>query len=126
HQLGEAVVNLSPCISRHHGFERRVGHLDRQIAIADITGIDDPAIRLTIIAKVPGSHQEACYVLDRLLRRREADPCQWLPRKGLETFERQSQMESSLVADHGVYLIDDHAPRRAQHLPARLGTEQEV
>ncbi len=66
-QLGEAVVDLPPDLARHHRFERRGRHLERQIAGAAVAGVDDRALAAF------GADQKSRHGLDRLLRRRQAD-----------------------------------------------------
>ncbi len=72
-QPGQPVVELLPDVGRHHGFERRVRDLEREVARAAVAGVDDRALvaRATVRA---GADQEARHLLDRLLGRREPDP----------------------------------------------------
>jgi len=66
------------------------------------------------------------HLLDRLLRRRQADPMQRLLADLLQTLQCQRQVRAAAGADDGVDLVDDYRARGAQHLPAPLGGEQEV
>ena len=44
-QVGEARVDLQPHLVRHHRFERRRRHLERQVARSHVAGVDDRAGR---------------------------------------------------------------------------------
>src|SRR5215471_11981269 len=45
-QLGKSVVGFRPGVARHDSFQWRLRHLDRQIALANETRIDEGAIGL--------------------------------------------------------------------------------
>ena len=70
--------------------------------------------------------QEARDLVDRLLRRRQADPHQRPRAQRLQPFERQREVAAALAGRERVDLVDDHAARRRQHAPARVRAEQHV
>ena len=107
-QLHQALVNLAPHLVRHHRLERRARHLDGEIHLAPVAFVDDRARLL---------REEARDLLDRLLRRREPDPLQRAAGNVVQTLERERQMRAAARLQYGVDLVDDHDPRRFQHLP---------
>ena len=42
-QLGQSVIDLLPDVARHHGFERRGGNFEGEVARPVVAGVDDPA-----------------------------------------------------------------------------------
>ena len=70
--------------------------------------------------------EEARDLLDRLLRRRQADAQQRLPGDLLQPLERQREVRAAPRADHRVDLVDDDGAHRAQHLAAALGRQQQI
>jgi hypothetical protein len=40
-QLGQAIIDLAPHLARHHGFEGRSGHFQRQVEFPAVALIDD-------------------------------------------------------------------------------------
>ena len=119
-QRRDPFVDLRPDFRRHHGFERRRRDFQGEVAAADVPGVDDLAIRR------PCADEKARHGLDRLLRGRQADPLQLAAAQILQSLQRQRQMRAALVRRQRVDLVDDHRPRRRQHLPAGFGTEQNV
>ena len=73
HQLGEAAVDLLPHLVRHHRRERRRRHLEREIALLGVADVDDRAVGAAVGVDRAGADQEARDLVDRLLRRRQAD-----------------------------------------------------
>ena len=67
--------------------------------------------------------EKARHLLDRLLRRRQADSHERPLRGVLQTFERQRQMGAAARADDCVDLVDDDRAHLAQKLTASLGRE---
>ena len=61
-ELGQAVVDLLPHFVGHDGFQRRAGHLQGQVALAYMAGVDDVA------TFVPNPQQETGHRLDGFLR----------------------------------------------------------
>ena len=118
-QLGEPVVHLVPHLGGHHRGERRARHLDREIALAYVAGIDD---RHRLVA-LP--HQEACHVGERLHGGRQADAHRRAFAQRAEAFQREHQVGATLGARHRVQLVDDHALDRLEHLAARVRGEQD-
>ena len=70
--------------------------------------------------------QEARDLLDRLLRRRQADAQQAAAAQRRQPLERQRQVRAALVRRDGVDLVDDHGARGREHRAAGLGAEQDV
>src|SRR5690349_1445977 len=70
-QLAKAVVDLLPGLGRHHGLQRRVGHLERQIAWTLMAGVDDGGCSCA-----SGAYQQAGDLTDRVLRRGQTDAYQ--------------------------------------------------
>ncbi len=125
-ELRETVIDLRPDIARHDCFERRRGHLDLQVALADVTGVDDGAIGRAVGAQLSGADEKSRHLLDRTLGCREADARQAAPGEGLESLERQRQVQAALAADHRVDLIDDDAVHAREHGPSGLRAEEDV
>ena len=75
---------------------------------------------------IHGADEEARDLVDRLLRRREADSQQRLLGHLLQPLEREREVRAAPRADHRVDLVDDHRPDRAQHLAAAGGGQQQV
>ncbi len=66
-QLGYPVIDLLPHLRRHDRLQRRGRDFEREIAGADVTGVDDRAPARAIGA---GPGQESRHGIDWLLRRR--------------------------------------------------------
>src|SRR4030095_10955365 len=64
-QRGQAIVVLLPNLVRHHGIERRLRNLDRQISGAPMPFVDDGAPA----AAIPRADEEMRDLLDRFLCR---------------------------------------------------------
>ena len=79
-----------------------VGHLQSQVALTLMAGIDDGAGRRPDPVKI-GRHG-----FDRFLGRRNTHPAQWPLAQGRQPFQGQGQMRAALIARHGVDLIHDH------------------
>ena len=71
-QSCQTAVDLIPNLGRHDGFERRVGNLQGEIAVAAMSGIHDGAVRAALAADA-GADQKPRDVLDGFLCRREPD-----------------------------------------------------
>ena len=122
HQL---VVDLLPHVGGHHRFQRRLWHFKPQIAWALMAGIDNRDISGGLAVRCHPD-QQVCDQIDRILRRRQADPHQALAAQRGQTFERQGQMRAALVRRHGVDFVDDDRARGRQHRTAGSGAEQDV
>ncbi len=118
-QLGQPVVNLLPDFAGHHGFERRGGNFEGEVARPAMAGVDDPALGI-------GPDEKSGHRLDRLLRRREADAQQTAAAQRGQPLERDCQMRAALVRRQRMDLVDDDRPRRRQHFAAGFGAEQDV
>ncbi len=125
-ELREAVVHLRPHLVRHHRFERRFGHFDREIARAHVAAVDDRATRAAVAVDVLRSDEEACDIFDRLLCGGQADPRELPTGQRLEAFERKREVRAALRACDGMDLVDDHRAGCREHLATRLRAEQNV
>src|SRR5581483_6743306 len=125
-ELGEPVVDLRPDFAGHHGLQRRRRDFDGEVALPNVTGIDDRAVRMISWTGVLRSNQEPSDLLDRLLSSREADAWDLTVGERRETLEGNGQVEASLAADHRVNFVDDHGARGGQHLSAGLRPQQDV
>ncbi len=96
HQRREAVVDLQPDLARHHCFQRRRRQLDREVALSHVAGVDDraigPAGGIAALAD-----EETRDLVDRFLRRRQADARELTSRQRLQPFQRQRQMRAAFV-----------------------------
>ena len=131
-QLGQAPKYLLPDFGRHHGFERRIGNFDGEVACPAVADVDDRALAVCgrvgglSRAILSGPDQEARHRFHRLLRRGEADPQQSIAAQRGQALERKRQMAAAFVRRDGVDLVDDHRARGRQHGPAGFGAEQDV
>ena len=71
------------------------------------------------------ARDEAADLLERPLRRREADPLRRPLEQRVEPLERQRQVRAALGAGDGVHLVDDHRLDPAQRLARLRGEQQE-
>ena len=94
-EVREALVDLLPHLGGHHRLERRRGHLERQVALADVAGVDDVA-RRPGVPSASDARQEArdrrrsasAWPTGRCARaapavsaaRRSSESARWLPR----------------------------------------------
>ena len=121
--LGEPrqpVVDLAPDLVRHHRLQRRIGKLDGQIALTVVAGIDDGE------GIVPRADEEPRHLLDRLLRRRHADPQRRVVAERCQPLQRQRQMRAALVAGQRMDLVHNHRLHRLQHLAPACGRQQDI
>src|SRR5437016_14618524 len=72
-ELRQAVVDLRPHLPRHHRLERGGGDLELQVALADVSRVDDGAVGRAVGEEIARADEESGHFLDRLLRSREAD-----------------------------------------------------
>ncbi len=73
-----------------------------------------------------GTYEKLGDQLDRLLRRRQADPLQMAAAQCLEAFERYREMRAALVRRDRVDLVDDDGPGGRQRAAAGFRAEQDV
>ena len=121
-QPGQLVIDLLPDLARHHGFERRVGKCEREVAFPAVAGVDDRAFVVRRVA----SDQETCDSFDRLLGGRQPHPLQAIATECGQALERQRQVGAALVRRQGMDLVDDHGASGREHSAAGLGAEQDV
>ena len=112
------VVDLGAQLVGGDGAELLIGRLDAQIERAAVPGVDDRTARHAVRRAATGADQQARHLVDRLLRRREADALQPPAGEGVEPLERQRQVRAALVGGNGVDLVDDHRAGVAQHVAA--------
>src|SRR5690606_25005810 len=114
HELRDPIVDATELLVRRDRAELVIGDLDREIDLAPVSAIDDVGHRPS------RPDEEARDPLDRLLRRRQADPDRRAPAglrdQAIEALEGDREVRSALVTGDGVDLVDDH---RAQ--PAEAG-----
>ena len=117
-------IDLLPHLVRHHRFERRRRHLDREIARAAMADVDDRAVGRVAVR---GADQEArdcrrsasAWPTARCAASRPAA-------QRLEPLERQREMAAALVRRDRMDLVDDHRAHGRQHRAAGLRAEQHV
>src|SRR5690606_24791195 len=97
-ELCQAIVKLGPHFIRHDRLERRVGQLDREIALAYVSAVDDRATRTAVGVDVLRTDEKPCDVLDRFLRCRQADARESSTGERVETFQRDRKMRAALRA----------------------------
>ena len=71
------------------------------------------------VAQALAAAEEARDLLERPLRRREADPLRRPPRAPREPLEREREVGAALGPDEGVDLVDDHRLDRGEDAPGR-------
>ncbi len=118
-QLGHPGVDLLPLLVRADGGERRGRDLDGQVERAEAARVHERAL-------ASRSGQEAADLVERLLRRREADPLDLAAAQRLEPLEREGEVAAALVADEGVDLVHDHRADVSELGAAARAREQEV
>ena len=114
HGLGELVrrPELAQVLHRHDHLEIEV------LASAGVDELD------RAIGSAVTTCDEAADLLQRALRRREADPLCRPVEQRVEALERESEVGAALGARDGVHLVDDHRVDRAQRL-AGLGSQHQ-
>ncbi len=121
HELGDPLVDLVPHLVRAHGRERRWGELDAEIDGAQVS-------RVHRFDRAPHPGEETRDVLDRLLRRGEANPKERTarPSQRLEALEREREVGPAFVAAKLVDLVHDHRAHGAEHAAPPVAGEQDV
>ena len=71
------------------------------------------------------ARDEAADLLQRSLRRRQADPLDRLTGQAVEPLEAEREVRAALGARDGVHLVDDHRLDPAQRLARLRGEQQE-
>ena len=122
-QLGEPVVDLLPDLGRHHRFERRGRHFEREIA-----GADWPVSMIVHSgAAVPGRPRPESAPPSRSASASPTGRCAAgsSPHSAVEPLQRQREMRAALVRRDRVDFVDDHGARGRQHargrIPSRAG-----
>src|SRR5882724_6100781 len=91
-----------------------------------MSDVDDLAIRIASAIRGASADEETCNLFNRFLSCRYTDSLQRIFRQGGQAFNAQREMRSAPVIDDSVNLIQDQRSRRAQHPPARFGSEQQI
>ncbi len=117
---------LGPRFVRHHRFERRLRNLDVELHRALVPFVHDGAVGPPRVVDTRRPDEKPGDLLDRLLRRRQADALHATVGDRLEPLEREGEVRAASRADHGVNLVDDDGARGAQHLAAALRRQQQV
>ena len=150
-QLNQPLVQLIPDFRAHHRRERRPRHFHRNLHLAAEARVDDGAVEsprrglcgfdtagfgrcripIHIRFRPRGrAGQKAGDGFHRFLRRRQPDALQGPPaRRGNERFQpldRQRQMRAALVAEHGVYLVEDQRFNLGEHGPPARARQQQI
>jgi hypothetical protein len=118
-QLAHARVDLLPLLVGADRAERRGGHLDGQVQLAEAARINKDAVPAR-------AGQEAPHLVEGLHRGAEADALERRRGERLEPLQRQRQVRAPLVAHQRVDLVDDHGADGLQHPPAAVAREQQV
>ena len=121
-ELGKPQVDLPPDIARHDRFERGRRNLDREVALARVSGIDDGAAR----GRHLRAHEKARDFLDRLLRCGQAHTRRRCCRQCSKALERKREMAAALVGRERVDFVDDHGARGREHRASGIGAEQHI
>ena len=100
-QLGDAVVNLAPHFVAGDGAKLGRRNFDREVELAAMADVDDGRSRAS------RAGQEMRDLLDRLLRRRQADARRPV-RQQVKPLQRERQVRAALVVGDGVDFVDDH------------------
>ena len=109
----------------------RLGELVRRAQLAQVLDRDDD-LEIELLARAGVDEpdrtvagDEAADLLERALRRREADPLRGPLQQRVEPLQRERQMRAALGAGDGVDLVDDHGLDPAQRLARLRGQHQE-
>ena len=104
-------VELERRVRLDHGLH---GHVDAQVERLAHAGVDDGAV-------ARGPDEEARHLVERPLRRREADALHVATRLLGQPLQREREVGAALGLRHRVDLVDDHplACRRRARAPAR-------
>jgi hypothetical protein len=97
-----------------------VGNLDARSSFAPVARVDDGR------CGARRAHEQPPDLVDRPLRRRQADPLQAAAGERVEPFERERQVRAALVLRDRVDLVDDDRLGVGEELPALLRREQDV
>ena len=125
-QLRHPVIRVAPLRRRADRFQVCRWHLDRQVQVALVAGIDDGAVRLAIGRYGLAPHQEARRVVERLDRRRQPDARSSTAADVVQPRQGQREMAAALVAHQRVDLVDDHGLHVAQDLAAPLCRQHQI
>ncbi len=127
HQLGRAVEHVAPLLLRGHRRKLAARDLDGEVERPPVAQVDHRAAgSARVRVHAAGADQEAGDLLDGPLRRRQPDALRSRRAEALEPLEREREMGPTLVARHGVDLVDDHGADRLQQLASARAGEEHV
>ncbi len=107
-------VELERRVRLDHGLHR---HVDAQVERLAHAGVDDRALPAR-------PHQEPGDLVERLLRRREADALHVAACLLGQPLQRHGEVRAALGLRHRVDLVDDHPLRAGEELPRLRGEHQ--
>ena len=119
HERGDAVEHVGHLLGRGDGLELAVGQLQREVEVAEVTGVDD-------LGQGPVADEEPRHRLDRPLRGREADARRPLLAQRLQALEREGEVRAPLVARDRVDLVDDDGLDRAERVAPLLAGDEQI
>jgi hypothetical protein len=125
-EVDEPLINFRPRLVRHHSFQRRTRQFNGDIHRAQMARINDLAPRRSAFVQPFASDQEPGNFFNRFLRRRKADPLNWLIYERPQPFHAERQMRTAPVADERMDFVHNQRSHRAQYLPARRRREQQI
>ena len=126
HQVRHAVQDAVPLLVGGYGAKLAVGKLQGQVHLPGVSGVHHQAVGRAVGRDPTAPHQEARHLLDGALGGRQADAGHGAVGQGAEPLHRQAEVGATLVAGHGVELVQDQRPHRAEGLAAALGRQQDV
>jgi hypothetical protein len=91
---------------------------DLQVELLARAGVDE-------LDRPSGARHEAPDLLERTLRRGEADALERAAHEPLQALERQREVRSALRAGDRVHLVDDHRLDAPERLPRLRGEQEE-
>src|SRR5262245_6672867 len=119
-QRRELLINLAPMVVRADGGQLCRRHFQGQVEIAGVADVDR-RWRFRMLA-----NQKRPDLINRLLSRRQPDPRRQSLAQGAQSFQRQRQVRSALVAGQGMNFIDDYRLDAAQPLAAFARCQQQI
>ena len=125
-QCLKAVVDLLPLFSAGDRTQRRQRQFQGEVARLVVADVDDAAVGVAIRIHARAADQEPRRILDRLLRRRQADAGGAPADQGIQAFQRQRQVAAALAGQQRMDLVDDDRAHGRQHHPPRFRAQQHV
>ena len=122
----DAVMHLLAHRLRHDGGQGRRRQLDAQIHAPGVAGVHDDAVGRAARRDRGRADEEAGDLLDRALRRREADAHERRAHELLQARDGEREVRAALARDQRVDLVDDERPDAPEHPPSTFAGEQDV